>query len=99
MEGEALCYTSGEDVQLGDRVQYSGSYATVVVVSNGESYETAPGYEDYAGIDRGLTVCDDDGDERELSIDLRVAHVAALGSAPLAGLAASVSAALGGVEK
>ena len=61
MEGDALCYTTGEDVQLGDRVQYSGSYATVVVVSNGDSYEMAPGYEDYAGIDRGLTICDDDG--------------------------------------
>jgi hypothetical protein len=62
MEGEPLRYTTGEEVQLGDRVQLAGTYATVVVVSNGESYQTAPGYEDYAGMDRGLTICDDDGD-------------------------------------
>ena len=62
MEGEPLRYTTGEEVQLGDRVQHAGGFATVVVVSNGESYETAPGYEDYAGMDRGLTICDDDGE-------------------------------------
>ncbi len=61
MEGEQLYYTSGEEPQVGDRVQHSGAFATVVVVSDGESYQTAPGYEDYAGTERGLMICDDDG--------------------------------------
>ncbi len=61
MDEELLRYSSGEDVQIGDRVQYGGAFATVVVVSDGENYQTAPGYEDYAGADRGLLVCDDDG--------------------------------------
>jgi hypothetical protein len=52
---------TGEDIQLGDRVQYGGTIATVVVVSDGENYQLAPGYEDYAGAERGLMVCDDDG--------------------------------------
>ncbi len=62
MDMELLQYTSGEEVQLGDRVQLAGTLATVVVVSDGETYQTAPGYEDYAGIERGVTICDDDGD-------------------------------------
>ncbi len=61
MDAELLHYTTGEEVQVGDRVQFDGAYATVVVVSDGESYQLAPGYEDYAGVERGLTVCDDDG--------------------------------------
>jgi hypothetical protein len=61
MDVEPLRYTSGEEVQLGDRVQHAGTFATVVVVSDGETYQTAVGYEDYAGVDRGLTICDDDG--------------------------------------
>ena len=77
MDAELLYYTSGEEVQLGDRVQFDGAYATVVVVSDGESYQLAPGYEDYAGIERGLMVCDDDGtlntindtDERLIFVD------------------------------
>jgi hypothetical protein len=56
-----LQYLSGEDVKAGDRVQLAGSYATVVFVSNGETYQFTPGYEGYLGIDRGLVVCDDDG--------------------------------------
>jgi hypothetical protein len=32
-----------------------------VVVSDGETCQVAPGYEDYAGADRGLLICDDDG--------------------------------------
>lgn len=62
MDVELLQYTSGEEVQLGDRVQFAGTLATVVVVSDGETYQTAPGYEDYAGIERGVTICDDDGE-------------------------------------
>jgi hypothetical protein len=61
MDAELLHYTSGEEVQLGDRVQYDGAFATVVVVSDGDNYQLAPGYEDYAGAERGLVVCDDDG--------------------------------------
>jgi hypothetical protein len=61
MDNELLHYTTGEEVQLGDRVQYGGVFATVVVVSDGETYQVAPGYEDYAGVERGLMVCDDDG--------------------------------------
>ena len=67
MDAELLNYTTGEEVQLGDRVQYGGTYATVVVVSDGETYQTASGYEDYAGIERGLIVCDDDGTLSNLS--------------------------------
>ncbi len=62
MDDEPLLYSTGEEVQLGDRVQLGGTFATVVVVSDGESYQTALGYEDYAGIERGVTVCDDDGE-------------------------------------
>ena len=61
MDEELLHYSSGEEIQIGDRVQYGGSFATVVVVSDGENYQTATGYEDYAGAERGLMVCDDDG--------------------------------------
>ena len=61
MDAELLHYASGEEVQLGDRVQYDGTLATVVVVSDGESYQLASGYEDYAGTERGLVICDDDG--------------------------------------
>jgi len=61
MDAELLQYTTGEGVQVGDRVQYLGIFATVVVVSDGETYQVAPGYEDYAGVERGLMICDDDG--------------------------------------
>ena len=61
MDAELLQYTTGEWVQVGDRVQYDGTFATVVVVSDGETYQVASGYEDYAGAARGLMICDDDG--------------------------------------
>ena len=61
MNADLLYYTTGEEIQLGDRVQYGGTIATVVVVSDGENYQLAPGYEDYAGAERGLMVCDDNG--------------------------------------
>jgi hypothetical protein len=61
MDAELLHYTSGEEIQLGDRVQYGGTFATVVVISDGETYQLASGYEDYAGAERGLMICDDDG--------------------------------------
>jgi|GraSoiStandDraft_47_1057283.scaffolds.fasta_scaffold1234466_1 hypothetical protein len=56
-----ILYFSGEEVKAGDRVQLAGTYATVVFVSNGETYEFSPGYEDHAGSDRGVVICDDDG--------------------------------------
>ena len=61
MDAELLHYTTGEDIQIGDRVQYGGTFAVVVVVSDGETYQLASGYEDYAGAERGVTICDDDG--------------------------------------
>ena len=61
MDAELLHYTSGEEIQIGDRVQYGGAFATVVVVSDGETYQLAPGYEDHAGAERGVMICDDDG--------------------------------------
>ena len=61
MDAEQLHYTTGEEIQLGDRVQFSGMFATVVVVSDGETCQTAVGYEDYIGAERGVMVCDDDG--------------------------------------
>ena len=61
MDAELLHYMSGEEVQLGDRVQLGGTFATVVVVSDGETYQLASGYEDHSGAERGLMVCDDDG--------------------------------------
>ena len=61
MDTELLHYTSGEEIQVGDRVQYGGTSATVVVVSDGETYQLASGYEDHAGAERGLIICDDDG--------------------------------------
>jgi hypothetical protein len=67
MDAELLQYTSGEGIQIGDRVQYGGTFATVVVVSDGENYQVASGYEDYAGAERGLTICDDDGSLRTLN--------------------------------
>lgn len=56
-----LFYTTGEEIHVGDRVQYQGNYATVVVVSNGEEYELAPGYGDESGGNSGVMLCDDDG--------------------------------------
>ena len=56
-----MLYMNGEEVHAGDRVQYRGTFATVVVVSDGETYQLASGYEDHAGAERGLMICDDDG--------------------------------------
>jgi hypothetical protein len=67
MDAELLHYTTGEEIQIGDRVQYGGTFATVVVVGDGDAYQLASGYEDYAGAERGLMVCDDDGTLNTLS--------------------------------
>ena len=53
MDSEHLAYLTGEEVHAGDRVQYKGTFATVVFVNDGENEEFSPGYEDHAGSDRG----------------------------------------------
>jgi hypothetical protein len=52
---------SGEEVHVGDRIQYDANYGIVVFVNHGEAEECWPGYEDYTGSERGIIVCDDDG--------------------------------------
>jgi hypothetical protein len=61
MNSEPLLYSTGEDVHAGDRVQYEGTFATVVFVSDGEAEEFSTGYDDYTGSGRGLVIRDDDG--------------------------------------
>lgn len=61
MNSEPLHYWTGEEVHAGDRVQYDGTFGTIVFVSDGESEEFSPGYNDYAGCRRGVVVRDDDG--------------------------------------
>ncbi len=61
MVSNLLHYISGEEVHAGDRVQYRGTYANVVFVSNGDEEEFAPGYGDHTGSERGVLLCDDDG--------------------------------------
>ena len=61
VETVLLNYLGGEAVSVGDRVRRQGMYATVVFVSDGENEEAAPGYEDYRGSQRGVVLCDDDG--------------------------------------
>ncbi len=56
-----LCYLSGEQIRAGDRVQYRGTYARIVFVSDGDTEEFEPGFEEYTGSDRGVMICDDDG--------------------------------------
>jgi len=66
MDSDLLHYTSGEEVHAGDRVQHNGIYATVVFVSDGENEEFSPGYGDYAGVERGIVLLDDDGNPRPI---------------------------------
>ena len=61
MSIELLHYTTGEEVHAGDRVQYKGTFGTIVFVSDGYNEEYSPGYEDHIGTDRGIMICDDDG--------------------------------------
>jgi len=61
MDSDLLHYITGEEVHAGDRVQRNGEYGRVVFVSNGETSEYSPGFEDYVGSDRGVLICDDDG--------------------------------------
>ena len=66
MDSVPMLYSTGEEVHAGDRVRYDGNYATIVFVSNGESEEYSPGYEDHIGADRGVIVRDDDGATSEI---------------------------------
>jgi hypothetical protein len=66
MLSEPILYSSGDEVHVGDRVQYDGTFATIVFVSDGESEEFQPGYEDLAGASRGLVLRDDDGSTTQL---------------------------------
>ena len=61
MDSTPMQYSTGEEIQAGDRVQYDGTYGTIVFVSDGETEQSAPGYEDHAGSARGLVIRDDDG--------------------------------------
>ena len=61
MDANLPFYTCGEAVQVGDRVRYKGTVATVVFVIDGEGGTFAPGYADYQGYEPGLMLCDDDG--------------------------------------
>jgi hypothetical protein len=60
MDSERVNYSTGDPVHVGDRVQYRGTFAKVVFVTDGDESETWPGYEGYSGYDRGLVICDDD---------------------------------------
>lgn len=60
MNADRLHYPTGEEVHAGDRVAYGGKEATVAFVSDGDSGEFLPGYEDYSGYERGIMLCDDD---------------------------------------
>lgn len=61
-----LFYLTGEEVHASDRVQHGDIYATVVFAGDGTDEEFAPGYEDYTGSERGIVLCDDDGDVRSI---------------------------------
>jgi hypothetical protein len=67
MDCERVNYSTGDVVHAGDRVQYRGTYAKVVFVTDGDESESWPGYEGYSGYDRGLVICDDDGTTNVLS--------------------------------
>lgn len=62
MDSTGLTYITGEEVHAGDRVQYKGTFATVVFVSDGDTEEFAPGYEEHTGSERGVMIRDDDGE-------------------------------------
>ena len=61
MDSILLNYIGGDEIRAGDRIRYQGLYGTVVFVSDGENEQVAPGYQDYRGAERGVVLCDDDG--------------------------------------
>lgn len=60
MDSEPPHYATGEEVHAGDRVQYEGTYGTLVFVSDGDVEKLSTGYDDYTGSTRGLVLRDDD---------------------------------------
>jgi len=68
---------TGGEIRLGDRVSYRGTYATVVVVSDGLHCRHAPGYSEYEGIGEMVVICDDEGmthSLREVDERLKLLH-------------------------
>lgn len=61
LDSELLHYTTGGEVHARDRVEYRSNFATVVCVTDGDKAEFSPGYEGYAGYDRGIIIREDDG--------------------------------------
>ena len=47
-------YLNGEPVHAGDRIQHRGDFGRIVFVTDGDQFEAEPGYDDYAGSDRGF---------------------------------------------
>jgi hypothetical protein len=73
-------YFNGDEIHVRDRVRYKGVSGTIVFVTDGDTGEFAPGYEDYYGHEPGLMYCDDDGDLtflREPDENLELIHHAA----------------------
>jgi len=67
MAADLMYYVTGEEIHAGDRVRHRGGFGTVVAVSNGDTAECSPGYFDYSGCQRGIVVCDDDGEVSSLN--------------------------------
>ena len=58
----AINYFTGEEIHAGDRVQFKGNFGRVVFVSDGAEEEFEAGFGEYTGTERGVMVCDDDGE-------------------------------------
>ncbi len=56
-----VLYLTGDPVCPGDRIQHRGTYGRIVFVTDGDVFQAEPGYDSYAGSERGLMICDDDG--------------------------------------
>lgn len=59
-----LHYITGEEIHAGDRIQYDQTYGRVVFISDGDNEAFEAGYGEYTGSERGVMICDDDGDVR-----------------------------------
>jgi hypothetical protein len=62
-------YRTGAQIHAGDRVRYDDNFARIVFVSNGDQFESMPGYDDRRGQDAGILICDDDGATKLLNCD------------------------------
>ena len=54
MDAQLPHYLTGGEVRAGDRVRYKGSSAHVLFVSDGDSGDFSPGYDDYRGHEAGI---------------------------------------------